>query len=99
MEKWARNFQLIINKRDALLKQLNEITGNNNTYISLKNMTINDFKGSNAKIIFSELGNAIDEYNKALSKRDEKMFGKFLDSLIHEKEPTLESKNWCAFKY
>lgn len=99
MEKWARKFQLIINKRDALLQQLNKITGNDYSYVSLQSMTINNFKGANAKIIFSQLYNAIDEYNKALAERDEKMFGKFLDSLIHKKAPTRESQNWCAFKY
>ncbi|TLX72417.1 hypothetical protein E9993_17950 [Labilibacter sediminis] len=99
MEKWARNFQLIINKRDSLLLQLNALTGNEYTYVSLKNMTINNFKGADAKIIFTQLQRAINEYNKALSERDEKMFGKFLDSLIHEKAPTKESQNWCAYKY
>ncbi len=99
MEKWARNFQLIINKRDALLDQLNKITGKKHSYISLKKLTINSFKDANAKIIFSQLQNAINEYNNALKDRDEKMFGRFLDSLIHDKAPTRESRNWCAFKY
>ncbi|GAF04851.1 hypothetical protein [Saccharicrinis fermentans] len=99
MEKWARNLQLIINKRDALLIQLNKITGNNYSYLSLQNLTINHIKGADAKIIFSQLQNAIGEYNDALLERDEKMFGKFLDSLIHDKSPTKESQNWCAYKY
>ena len=99
MEKWARNFQLIINKRDALLVQLNKITNNNYSYSSLKNLTTNSFKDADAKIIFSQLQKAVTEYNDALKKRDEKMFGKFLDSLIHEKSPTKESRNWCAYKY
>ncbi|MGQ1787078.1 MULTISPECIES: hypothetical protein [unclassified Saccharicrinis] len=99
MEKWARKFQLIINKRDGLLTQLNKVTGNEYSYLSLKNLTINSFKESDAKIIFSQLQNAIEEYNDALKERDEKMFGKFLDSLIHDKSPTKESRNWCAYKY
>ncbi|WP_066633456.1 hypothetical protein [Labilibacter marinus] len=99
MEKWARNFQLIINKRDALLDQLNKLTDNNYSYLSLNNLTINSFKEANVKIVFSQLQNAIREYNDALRERDELMFGKFLDSLIHEKTPTKESRNWCAYKY
>ena len=99
MEKWARKFQLIINKRDALLVELNKITGKENTYTSLKHLSMNDFKDADAKIIFSQLQNAIREYNDALRERDEMMFGKFLDSLIHEKVPTKESRNWCAYKY
>ncbi len=99
MEKWAKKFQLIINKRDALLVQLNKITGSNYSYISLKNISINEFTNADAKILFSQLQNAISEYNDALKQRDDKMFGKFLDSLIHEKYPTKESSNWCANKY
>ena len=99
MEQWARNFQIIINKRDTLLQQLNKVTGNDYSYVSLKSMTINNFKGADAKIIYTQLQNAINEYNQALSERDEKMFGKFLDSLIHKKAPSKESQNWCAFKY
>ncbi len=99
MEKWARKLQLIINKRDALLQELNKLTGHYNTYMTLKHLTINDFKSIDAKIIYSQLSNAIIEYNKALTERDQLMFGKFLDSLIHEKQPTKESQNWCAFQY
>ncbi|SMO52281.1 hypothetical protein SAMN06265379_102232 [Saccharicrinis carchari] len=99
MEKWARKLKLLINKRDALLHQLNEVTGQNHSYSSLKNINISDFKQIDAKIIFSKLQKAIEEYNEALKKRDEKMFGKFLDSLIHERPPTQESRNWCAYKY
>ncbi len=99
MEKWARKFQLILNKRDALLSQLNELTNNTFSYQSIKHLTINSFKDANAKIIFAKLNNAIKEYEEALAERDDKMFSKFLDSLIHEKAPTKESRNWCAFKY
>jgi hypothetical protein len=99
MEKWAKKFKLIINKRDALLQQLNKTTGNYYTYLSLSKMTINNFEDTDAKVIFSQLSNAIEEYNQALTERDQKMFGKFLDSIIHEKAPTKESQVWCAFQY
>jgi hypothetical protein len=99
MEKWARKFKLIIYKRDSLLQQLNKITGNYYTYLSLSKMTINDFEDTDVKIIFNHLSKAIDEYNQALIERDQKMFGKFLDSIIHEKAPTKESQVWCAFQY
>ncbi len=99
MEKWARKLQLIVIKRDALLHQLNSITGETHSYLSIKYLGINNFKEAETKIIFSQLQKAILEYNEALKERDEKMLGKFLDSLIHEKAPTKESRNWCAFKY
>ncbi len=99
MEKWARDFQLIINKRDALLNQLNKVSGKSITYQSLKHMTIQDFDNTDTKILFTQLCKAINDYNEALTERDQKMFGKFLDSIIHEKKPTKESQNWCAFQY
>lgn len=99
MEKWARKLQLIVIKRDALLHQLNRVTGETHTYLSIKNLSISNFKEAETKIIFSQLQRAILEYNDALKERDEKMLGKFLDSLIHEKPPTKESRNWCDFKY
>jgi len=99
MEKWARNFQLIINKRDALLNQLNISSGKKLTYQTLKHISINDFVSTQEKILYSELKKAINDYNKALEERDEKMFGKFLDSLINEKKPTKESQLWCANRY
>lgn len=99
MEKWARKLQLIINKRDTLLSQLNKLTQKYHSYSTLSHLSINDFKDIDAKIIFSQLSGAIKEYNHALTERDQMMFGKFLDSLIHEKKPTKESQNWCAFQY
>ncbi len=99
MEKWVRNFQLIINKRDTLLKQLNEVTGNYYTYLSIKHLSMNDLKTTEAKVLFSQLKKAMDDYNKALVKRDQKMFGKFLDSIINEKKPTAESQDWCANQF
>ncbi|MCW3789116.1 hypothetical protein [Plebeiibacterium sediminum] len=99
MEKWARNFQLIINKRDALLNQLNQITGKYYTYQNLKHISTKDFKTTEAKILFAQLQKSIKDYNEALENRDQLMFGKFLDSLIHEEKPTKESQNWCANQY
>ncbi|WP_075603010.1 hypothetical protein [Saccharicrinis aurantiacus] len=99
MEKWARKLQLIINKRDTLLSQLNKLTEKYYNYSTISHLSINDFKDIDTKIIFSQLSNAIKEYNTALAERDQLMFGKFLDSLIHEKKPTKESQNWCAFQY
>ncbi len=99
MEKWARNFQLIINKRDALLNQLNEVTGKCYTYQNIKHASINDFTSTEAKLLFAQLQKAITDYNEALESRDQLMFGKFLDSLIHEEKPTKESQNWCANQY
>lgn len=99
MEKWARNLQLIVNKRDALLQQLNETTGEIYSYSTLKKLSMSDFEHSNTKIIFSQVQKAINEYDDALKERDEKMLSKFLESLIHEKKPTKETRNWWADKY
>ncbi len=99
MEKWARNFQLIINKRDALLNQLNDSTGKFYTYQNLKHTSINDFTSTEAKLLFAQLQKSINDYNEALESRDQLMFGKFLDSIIHEEKPTKESQNWCANQY
>lgn len=99
MEKWARKLQLIINKRDALLQHLNKLTGEYYSYTMLKHLSINNFKQLEAKIIYSQLTNAIREYNQALSERDQLMFSKCLDSLIHQKKPTKESQNWCDFQF
>ncbi|MCW3807963.1 hypothetical protein [Plebeiibacterium marinum] len=99
MEKWARNFQLIINKRDALLEQLNKSTGNNHSLLNVKHLSGKDFKGTEAKILFAQLQKAIKDYNDALELRDQLMFGRFLDSIIHNQKPTKESQNWCANQY
>ena len=99
MEKWARNFQIIINKRDALLSQLNEITGKNYSLLSVKHLTSKKFDSTEAKILFAQLQKAIKDYNDALELRDQLMFGRFLDSIIHDQKPTKESQNWCANQY
>ena len=99
MEKWERNLKVILNKRDALLNQLNLTSGKSLTYLDIKHTSINDFASEEEKNIFSNLNNAIKEYDEALESRDQAMFGLFLDSLIHEKNPTKESQLWCANRY
>ncbi len=99
MEKWARKLHLIVNKRDALLIQLNNHCGTNYTYSSLKHFSVSLLKTEEDKILYMQLQNAIDDYNKALKERDEAMFGNFLDSLIHEQTPSNESQNWCGNQY
>ncbi len=99
MEKWARKLHYIVNKRDALLMQLNQQCGSEFTYLSLKNIMPSQLKSEEAKFLYVQLQKAVDDYNQALKERDEKMFGNFLDSLIHEQLPSNESQNWCANQY
>ncbi len=99
MEKWARKLHLIVNKRDALLMQLNRQCGKEYTYLSLKHLIPSQLKSEEAKFLYAQLQKAVNDYNLALKERDEKMFGNFLDSLIHEQLPSNESQDWCANQF
>ncbi len=99
MEKWARKLHLIVTKRDALLKQLNRQCGVDYTYLSIKHVLPSQLKSAEARFLYAQVQKAVDDYNLALKERDEKMFGNFLDSLIHEQLPSNESQNWCANQY